>query len=66
MKKRINKTVVVITTLLTFGALGVTAKMTHMHHQKHHAEYMQGDNEQGHCFMWNGCGAEETAPTQAE
>jgi hypothetical protein len=57
MKKRVNKTVVVITALLTFGAIGVTAKM---HHHKH-AQYAQGENGQEHCMMWNACGSDDAA-----
>lgn len=56
-----------ITAVLTFGALGVTAKMTHMHYQKHHGQYMQGDNAQGQCFMWDSnCGTEEATSPEVE
>jgi len=34
MKKRVNKAVVVITALLTLGALGAAAKTVHMQHYK--------------------------------
>ncbi len=66
MKKRVNKIVVVITAVLTFGALGVTAKMHHMHHHKHHAQYMQGDNMQENCFMWQGVCDTEEATVETE
>ncbi|MFT5821676.1 MAG: hypothetical protein ACI8ZM_002930 [Crocinitomix sp.] len=65
MKKRVNKTIVIVTALLTFGALGVTAKMHYMHHQKH-TQYAQSDNTQDHCFMWNGCETEEAATVEAD
>lgn len=57
MKKKVNKTIVVVTALLTFGAIGVTAKM---HHHKH-AQYSQVENGQEHCFMWNACESDEAA-----
>jgi hypothetical protein len=57
-----RKGVVIITALLTFGAIGVTAKM---HHHKH-AQYAQSESAQEHCMMWNACGSDEAAITVEE
>jgi hypothetical protein len=66
MKKRINKVVVVITAVLTVGALGAAAKTVHMHHKKHNAQFMNGNHEQGHCFMWEGCESDKVETEAVE
>ena len=51
MKKRVNKIVVVITAVVTIGALGALAKSHHDCHQNYCGQSIHGPHESNSCFV---------------